>query len=157
MKTDLVAVGRIGRAHGVRGAVLVTLTTDRTERMDAGSRLFDGVEWRDVVSSRRQPNGAWLTQFEGLGDRAAAEALTGRELFAAPIDDPDALWVSDLIGSQVRSVNGDVHGACVAVLDNPAHDILELDSGALVPVVFVVSCENGVTTIDPPEGLFDLA
>jgi 16S rRNA processing protein RimM len=156
LKTELVSVGRIGRAHGVRGAVLVTLTTDRTERMEVGSRLFDGVEWREVVSSRRQPNGAWLTQFEGLGDRTAAEALTGRELLAAPIDDPDALWVSDLIGSEVRGVGGGTHGRCVAVLDNPAHDILELDSGVLVPVVFVVSCENGITTIDPPEGLFDL-
>jgi 16S rRNA processing protein RimM len=43
------------------------------------------------------------------------------------------------------------------VLDNPAADLLELDSGALVPVTFVVSAAEGVVTIDPPEGLFDLA
>ena len=39
---------------------------------------------------------------------------------------------------------------------NPAHDILELESGALVPVVFVVSATPGRLVIDPPEGLFDL-
>jgi hypothetical protein len=30
-----------------------------------------------------------------------------------------------------------------------------LDSGALVPMAFVISCVDGVTTIDPPDGLFD--
>ena len=56
----------------------------------------------------------------------------------------------------VVGVDGTVHGTCVAVIDNPAHPILELDSGALVPSVFVVSHDSGVVTIDPPEGLFDL-
>ena len=44
----------------------------------------------------------------------------------------------------------------MAVIDNPAADLLELESGALVPVTFVVSAEHGVVTIDPPDGLFDL-
>jgi hypothetical protein len=43
----------------------------------------------------------------------------------------------------------------VAVIDNPAHALLELDSGALVPVTFVVDNADGVITIDPPEGLFE--
>ena len=47
-------------------------------------------------------------------------------------------------------------GRCTAVVANPAHDLLELDSGALVPIVFVVSNEPGRVVIDPPEGLFDL-
>jgi hypothetical protein len=44
----------------------------------------------------------------------------------------------------------------VAVIDNPAHPIMELESGALVPTPFIVSNEDGCITIDPPEGLFDL-
>jgi 16S rRNA processing protein RimM len=44
----------------------------------------------------------------------------------------------------------------VAVVANPAHDLLELESGALVPVVFIVDAAAGLVTIDPPEGLFDL-
>ncbi len=45
----------------------------------------------------------------------------------------------------------------MAVQANPAHDLLVLDAGALVPVVFVVSCVDGGTLveIDPPDGLFD--
>jgi 16S rRNA processing protein RimM len=154
---QLVEVGRIGRAHGVRGAVHVVLSTDRTERMDEGSQLFDGTEWRTIVSARRQPNGSWLTHFEGLADRDAAEALSGRTLSATPIDDPDALWVHQLIGADVRDLDGVTRGRCVAVIDNPAHDLLELDNGALVPMVFVRSNRDGVITIDPPEGLFDLS
>jgi 16S rRNA processing protein RimM len=148
-------VGRIGRAHGVRGAVVVTLTTDRAERVEPGSRLFDGATWLTVESSRAQPGGKWLVQFEGVGSREAAEALGGRELSAEPLED-GSMWISDLIGSRVVEVSGVERGTCVAILDNPAHDILELDSGALVPAPFIVSAENGVVTIDPPAGLFDL-
>jgi 16S rRNA processing protein RimM len=45
------------------------------------------------------------------------------------------------------------------VIENPASDILELESGALVPLTFVVSVagigDDGLITIDPPDGLFD--
>ncbi|MFM8826326.1 MAG: ribosome maturation factor RimM, partial [Actinomycetota bacterium] len=68
-----------------------------------------------------------------------------------------AVWVHDLVGSRVVTADGTGVGTCVAVVQNPAHDLLELDSGALVPAPFVVSCADGVTVIDPPEGLFDLA
>ena len=49
-----------------------------------------------------------------------------------------------------------VVGSCVAVLANPAADLLELDTGALVPAVFVVEQQPGRVIIDPPDGLFDL-
>jgi 16S rRNA processing protein RimM len=154
-------VGRIGRAHGVRGAVHVSLSTDRAERVEPGARLFDGDRWLTVITSRRVPGGSsrfdtWIVQFEGIADRDAAEAMAGRSLSAEPIDDPDALWIHDLIGASVVDTEGVVRGTCVAVIDNPAHDLLELDSGHLVPVVFVTAFEGGVITIDPPDGLFDL-
>jgi 16S rRNA processing protein RimM len=76
-------------------------------------------------------------------------------LRAEPLDDPEALWVNDVIGTEVVEVDGTRRGRVVSVLENPAHDILELDTGALVPVVFVRSSEGGVTTVEVPEGLFD--
>ena len=51
---------------------------------------------------------------------------------------------------------GDQIGRCVAVVANPAADLLELDNGALVPVAFVVDHGPRTVTIDPPDGLFDL-
>lgn len=152
---DLLEVGRIGRPHGVRGEMYVDLYTDHHERLDVGSRLrARGAEL--IVAAARFTNGRWLVTFEEVDDRTAAERLTGVPLLAPPIDDPDALWVHDLIGCSVVEADGTDRGRCVSVVANPAHDLLELDSGFLVPVVFVTSCTDGVITIDPPNGLFDL-
>ncbi len=153
--TALLVIGRVGKPHGLRGEVYVDLVTDRTERLAPGTTLHAGTGVLTVVASRPLA-GRWLVSFEGVQDRTAAEALTNLELRAEPIEDPDAVWVHDLIGSTVTDRAGTVRGRCVGVMANPAHDILELDTGALVPVVFVVSCRNGVTIIDPPAGLFDL-
>jgi 16S rRNA processing protein RimM len=153
---DVREVGRIGRAHGVRGHVHVQLITDRTERVAPGARLRAGERWMTVADSRPQRD-AWLVRFEGVEDRAAAETLVKTVLYAEPLpDNGDELWVHQLIGCRVVDVAGVDHGTCTAVLDNPAHDLLELDNGALVPVTFVVTCIDGIVTIDPPEGLFDL-
>ena len=164
MSTDpLREVGRVGRAHGVHGELYVTLITDRVERLAPGARLLAGSHWLTVVDSREQQQLKWLVRFEGVDVRTAAEKLTNSTLLAEPLPDfgedddgDDALWVHELIGSRVVDPQGIVRGTCVAVIDNPAHDILELDSGALVPVTFVVSCRAGITTVDPPDGLFDL-
>jgi 16S rRNA processing protein RimM len=153
---ELLEVGRIGRAHGVRGAVYVTLSTGRVERVDVGARLFDGQQWLVVESARAQPANKWVVQFEGLADRSAAEKLTGRVLSAEPIEDDSELWVHDLIGSRVVDASGVDRGTCVSVLDNPAHDILELDTGHLVPVTFITTVAAGVVTVDVPDGLFEL-
>ena len=66
------------------------------------------------------------------------------------------MWVHELIGAEVVEVDGTARGRCVAVIDNPAADLLELASGALVPVVFVIEHGDGRILIDPPPGLFEL-
>ena len=151
----LLEVGRIGRAHGVKGDVLVHLTTDRVERLAIGSRLKAGDRWLTVTSSSRS-NDRWRVHFEGVDDRNAAEALARVVLAAEPIDDPDTLWIHELIDAEVVEITGTSRGRCVAVIDNPAADLLELESGALVPASFIVSIADGVVTIDPPAGLFEL-
>lgn len=153
--TDLLAVGRIGRPHGLKGLVHVDLTTDRTERLEPGTRLLAGDDWLEVETAARHGQG-WLVRFAGIDDRTASERIASRQLKAEPIDDPDAFWVHEMVGASVVEVNGTDRGRCVAVLANPAHDILELDGGGLVPVTFVVSMADGVITIDPPDGLFDI-
>jgi 16S rRNA processing protein RimM len=155
----LLEVGRVGRPHGIRGDVFLDLTTDRAERAQVGSRLRSRDRWLTITQSSAS-NKRWRVHFEGVDDRAAAEALTGTVVFAEPIDDPEALWIHELIGASVLETNGIDRGRCVSIIANPAADLLELDSKALVPVTFVTSVEHtavGVlVTIDPPEGLFDL-
>jgi 16S rRNA processing protein RimM len=94
--------------------------------------------------------------FEGCTTREHADALRGQALRAAAVEDPAELWVHDMVGAAVVTVGGDSVGRCVGVIANPAADLIELDSGALVPVVFVVDHSAAQITIDPPDGLFDL-
>lgn len=140
----------------MKGDLSVDLLTDRVERLAKGARVQIRGTWFTVQSAR--PAGQhWLVHFEGVDDRNAAEVLGGAVLLAEPLDlDDDGLYVHDLIGAQVVGVDGTAHGTCVSVLANPAHDILELDTGFLVPVVFVVELRDGAVVIDPPDGLFDL-
>lgn len=152
---ELLEVGRLGRAHGVRGDLVVNLSTDRLERVAVGARLLIGDEWRTVSSSRMQGSKR-VIHFEGVDDRDAAEALAGRPIRAEPIDDPTALWVHELVGSTVVDREGIDRGRCVSVIANPASDLLELDNGALVPSVFIVESGAGRIVIDPPAGLFEV-
>lgn len=153
---DTLEVGRLGRAHGIRGDIVVILTTDRSERVAPGSRLLAGDRWLTVVSSRPQSD-RWVVHFDGVDDRTAAEGLAGRLLRAEPlVGADDALWVHDLIGRDVVETDGTPRGRCTAVVANPASDLLELESGALVPAVFIVRVDGDSIIIDPPDGLFDL-
>jgi 16S rRNA processing protein RimM len=155
-RSDRLEVGRIGRAHGLRGDVLVSFTTDQIEaRTAVGAVLYAGDRALEIQSARPQTP-RWVVHFVGIDDRNAAEALNGVVVSADAIDDDDALWVDELIGTRVvEQRSGIDRGVVESVEANPAHDLLVLESGALVPSVFIVSCENGTTTIDPPDGLFD--
>ena len=154
----LLEVGRIHKPHGVRGDLLVSLVTDVVERLDAGSvlHLDPGTTTVEVVRSRPHQD-RWIVHLVGVDDRDAAEALRGRVLLAPPIDDPDELWVHELIGARVVTADGRDRGRVVAVVDNPAADLLELESGALVPLTFVTGrSDDGRLAVDPPAGLFEL-
>jgi 16S rRNA processing protein RimM len=134
---------------------VVLLTTDRHERLAPGARLSSDQGELVVQSSRRHAD-RWIVAFEGRATRDQADELRGLTLRADAVDDPSELWAHELVGSEVVTVGGEAVGRCTAVVANPAADLLELDSGALVPVVFVVDHEPGRVTVDPPDGLFDL-
>ena len=146
-------IGRIGRPHGVRGEVMVTLTTDRAERVAPGTQWW--VDDREMVVEASRPHqGRYIVRLSGLDDRDAAAALTGTRVYAAPMaSEPDTLWVHELIGASVVGRDGRDYGRVAAVEANPAHDLLVLGDGGLVPVVFVVEHTRGRVIIDPPEGL----
>lgn len=154
-RTDppLLEIGRVVRAHGIRGEVAVKLVTDRTERLAPGTVLVTVAGEREIVAARPHQDG-YLITFTGVTDRSGAERLRGT-LRAAPLEDPDTLWVHELIGSEVADLDGTVHGRVAAVEANPASDLLVLEDGRLVPLRFVVGTATGRVTVDPPAGLLD--
>ena len=153
-------VGRIGHAHGLRGEVSITFVSNRPERAAPGAVLRAGNRLLVIASSRRH-QGKWLVKFDGVDDRSSAEALKGTLLTAEPLTAAAPLadgefWVHELIGSSVVDTTGNALGTVVGIEANPAHDLLVLDTDALVPMVFVVERVDGVVVVDPPAGLLEL-
>lgn len=159
-------VGRVVRPHGLRGQVVVELWTNRVERMTEGSRLSAGErELRVVRCGPASPSGGWarwLVTFEGVESREAAEALRDTVLRGAPIDDPEALWVHELIGAELVEPSGQPIGIVAAVEANPASDLLVLEDGRLIPLHFVTpepeatrSRSGRRLVVDGPPGLLD--
>ena len=158
---DFLEIGHIRRAHGLRGDVFVQLVTDRTERLDVGATMTSELGDLVVEASRQLPNGRWLVKFDRITDRTDGERWCNVALHAAPLTDADTVWVHEVIGARIVEADGTERGTCVSVLANPASDLLELDSGALVPSTFIVGNEivDGsarVITVDVPDGLFTL-
>jgi len=152
-------VGRITKAHGIKGEVLVSLTGDRRERVTPGAVLLGPDGRQFVVRSSSSHQGKWIVVFVGITTRTEAEALHATPLFGEPIDDPETLFVHDLIGSEVIDATTAASiGIVSAVEANPASDLLVLEgSGALIPLHFVVDRDvNGRLRVDLPEGLLDL-
>jgi 16S rRNA processing protein RimM len=148
-------VGRIGRPHGVRGEVtLVPLVDDDdNEHFAVGSVFHVGSGSLEISASRRHRQG-WLLRFVGVESRDDAESLRGTVLSIDEADE-NAEQV-DLVGLEVRDRAGTLLGSVLGVEPNPAHDILVLADGVMIPMPFVVGVSPGVVTVDPPDGLLEL-
>jgi 16S rRNA processing protein RimM len=111
---NLLEIGRLGRAHGIRGEMFVSLTSDRVERVAEGSTLEAEGLWLTVVSSRPS-SGRFIVRFAEIESRNDAEQMTGKVLRAHPLEDPEALWVHEMIGASGRRRRdgvGKVRGCC---------------------------------------------
>jgi 16S rRNA processing protein RimM len=152
----LLEVGRVARPHGLRGEVIVHLTTNRADaRVAPGARLQTDVGELEVVSSSPHQK-RWIVQFAGIDDRGAAERLRDVVLRAEPLEEDGTLWVHELVGAEVLDTTGRSYGTVEALQPSPASDLLVLEGEKLVPLTFVVETSPGRVVIDPPEGLFDL-
>ncbi|AFR10169.1 MULTISPECIES: ribosome maturation factor RimM [Nocardiopsis] len=164
-------VGRIGRAHGIRGDVAVDVRTD-----DPDARFSEGAVLHTdpasvgplTIASIRRHSGRLLVRFKGMADRDAAEALRGTTLLVdsediAPLDDPDEFHDHELIGLTAVTTDGETVGRIDDVLHHAqdvlvitaeaGHEVLVPFVAALVPEVDVAA---GRLTLDPPPGLLDL-
>lgn len=136
--------------------MIVSLLTDRLERVAPGALLYADGRRLEVTASRPHQK-HFIVSFAGVDSRSQADALHGVVLHAEPLDDDEELWVHELIGAPVVAVDGSSIGTVESVQANPASDLLVLDGGALVPVVFIVERrDDGTVVVDVPEGLLDL-
>lgn len=153
----MLEVGRIIKAHGLRGQLLVDFWTDRPERWSTGAVLRTE-RGPLIVRAAARHQDRFIVTFEGIERREEAEPWRGVVLSAPRIeeDDDDAIWIDDLYGATVYDASGTARGVVVDVEANPASDLLVLDSGALVPLTFVTALVANVRIdVDGPDGLFE--
>lgn len=148
-------VGRIIKAHGLKGQVLVDLWTDRVERLAVGNELATdrGVL---VVKASIAHQHRFIVTFDRISTREDADAWRGVVLSAPRLEDEDAIWIDELFGAGVFDGTGVCRGHVIEVESNPASDIMVLDTGSLVPLTFVTHVEANVRVdVEVPEGLFE--
>ncbi|GAC1346950.1 MAG: ribosome maturation factor RimM [Myxococcales bacterium] len=167
---ELLAVGRVARAHGLRGRILVAPYNAESSGLERASALWlarEGGEPRRVeVRSAERANLGYLVALRGLDNRNAAEALRGNEVWVAraelPSLDEGEFYASDLVGMEVRDGAGVLRGAVTALETAGRQELLTVRTPAgvevLVPLGLVREVEEGARRIvvDAPEGLFEL-
>jgi 16S rRNA processing protein RimM len=168
-------VGRVTKAHGIAGELVVDVRTDDPDiRFAPGASLRakkprdPGPERSFVVEAARPHGARLLVRLAGVIDRDGADALRG-SLFVIdsdelpPIDEPDTYYDHQLEGLAVRTTTGQEIGVVAEVLHTAGGELLSVkrDSGELlVPfvsaIVTAVSLDEGTLEIEPPDGLLDL-
>ena len=128
----LVRVGTVGRPHGVDGAFVVEQASEDSAHFQVGARLFVGGEPARVVLARQVGGRRRAVKLDRAVERGAELAVPRDELPALP---DDSYYVADLVGMQVVDDGGEHVGVVRDVLPGPANDVLELDTGLLLPLV----------------------
>ncbi len=129
---DRVRVGRVGRRHGIAGAFVVEDASDDPGRFAVGARLLAGGDDAEVVESKRVGGGRLAIKRDRPVERGTALEVARDAL---PEPDEDAYYVFQLVGLRVEEPDGRALGTVADVIDAPANDVLELDSGLLLPLV----------------------
>jgi len=174
---EFLIVGRLRRAHGVRGELIVDPITDTpAEVFAAGRRVFIGTADGDppadgaslTIEQSRPFKRSFLVRFQGLSDRDQAERMRDRFLLlAAEERTPPAsgeAYYHELVGMQVELASGARVGEVAAYYDLPHGLLLEVARGEGTGVVMLPFREEFVRelqrerrriVIDPPEGLLE--
>jgi 16S rRNA processing protein RimM len=168
-------VGRVVKAHGVTGEIVVEVRTDDPEIRFAADAVLrargsDGQERNYVIEAVRVHGGRLLVRLDGVADRDTADRLRG-SLFLIdsedlpPIEEPDTYYDHQLEGLRVCTTAGRHIGTVVEVLHTAAGELLAVNRDdeageLLVPfvtaIVTSVSLDSRTVEIDPPDGLLEL-
>jgi 16S rRNA processing protein RimM len=168
---DCLLVGRVARAHGNRGQVIVNPETDfAEERFKVGHVLLVGAADRAVpkrITAVRFQQGRPIVALEGVATMNDAETLAGAELWMAAADIPplpaNTFYRHDLVGCEVRDASGKPVGRVTSVDGTIDRSLLVVngDRGeVLIPLAadICVSVDPGagVIVVNPPAGLLDV-
>ena len=129
--SDLVKVGRVGKPHGLDGSFVVEHASEDAERFSKGASLHVDGEPAEIVGSKRS-RGRPVIRLDREAPRGAELAVPRDQL---PPAGEDEYYEFQLVGLAVEEEGGRQLGSVAALIPGPANDVLELDSGLLLPLV----------------------
>jgi 16S rRNA processing protein RimM len=129
--SELVKVGRVGKPHGLDGSFFVEHASEDEERFAKGATLHVDGEPAEIVVSKRS-RGRPVIRLDREAPRGAELAVPREQL---PPPGEDEYYEFQLVGLAVEEEGGRPLGSVAAVIPGPANDVLELDSGLLLPLV----------------------
>ncbi len=129
--SDRIAVGRVGKPHGLDGAFFVEEASEDPARFAVGEELIVGGEPARVVASR-YARGRPVIRLDRRVERGTTLEVARAAL--GPVGE-DEYYVFDLVGLEVEEEGGRHLGRVTDVAPGVANDVLELDSGLSLPMV----------------------
>jgi 16S rRNA processing protein RimM len=176
LSTEYYLVGRVRRAHGLRGELVVEALSDAPDAIfAAGRRVFAGNRRGDVTPDPQELHilqsspfkGGWIVSFDGINDRSAADSWRDRYLLLpeseiAPPSEGE-IFIHDLRGMRVVRASGEEVGEVSEIFELPQGLLIEVTRADAKPVllpfndqtVTSVDAERRVIHVDPVEGLID--
>lgn len=128
----LVTVGKVGRPHGLDGSFFVEGASEDPRRFAKGTALLVGGRPVKVLEAKLGAGARRVLKVDGPAQRGEAIQVP---IDALPAPADGTFYVFQLVGLAVREEGGEELGTVVDVLPNLANDVLELDTGVLLPLI----------------------
>jgi 16S rRNA processing protein RimM len=126
-----VQIGKVGRPHGIDGAFFVEQPSDDERWWKTGATFLAGGRPVEVVAHRRS-SGRPVVKLDSAVERGTVLEVEGDAL---PATAADEYYAFQLVGLPVVEENGRALGTVKVVAPGVANDVLELDTGVLLPMV----------------------
>ena len=165
------AIGEVLRPHGVQGELRIRILTDYPERIGELQTVYLGANVEStmlkpyVVVGMRMHQNYGLLSLQGIDSRAKADRLRGQFIMvdmehAVPLEEGE-FYLYELLGLEVRTVDGETLGTISEVIETGANDVYVVESSrfgeVLIPVtgetVLETNIAAGIVTVRLPEGL----
>jgi 16S rRNA processing protein RimM len=167
----LIPVGKIGRTHGLRGAVKIFPYGETLGELQPGGKLYlyaaSDLRPSELTLVHSRSQGKFhVVQFAELQDVDAAQGLVEQEVFlpeeCLPAPSEGEYYYYQLIGLSVETTGGRQIGILRRIIETGSNDVYVVDHlgretlvPAIAEVILEVDLQEGRMVIEPPEGLLD--
>ena len=164
---EVYKIGRLGKAHGVKGEVSFQFDDDIFDRVDADYLVLDidGILVPFFMEEYRfRSDTVCLVKFKGVDTQQRAQELTGCDVFfpRALAEEGDEIpSLASLVGFEiVNDADGETVGRIAAIDDSTVNILFELENGTLIPasdeLITDIDAEQRTIKMNIPEGLLDI-